>query len=92
MDDLKSKGLIRWQHRHYSWFGPFAALCFPPLVAWLFWGDFRGGFYIAGALRLMTVHHATWCVNSIAHYFGSPTFDDTISPRDHIITVRLESK
>jgi len=50
------------------------------------WGDFRGGFYIAGFARLLFVQHATWCVNSVAHWFGDFTFDDTISPRDSIIT------
>ena len=58
------------------------ALIFPTIIAYLLCGDIRGGFYIAGALRLLFVHHATWCVNSVAHYFGETTFDDTISPRD----------
>ena len=34
----------------------------------------------------MIVHHATWCVNSVAHWFGKHTFDDTISPKDHFVT------
>lgn len=86
MDDLRRNPLIRWQHANYWWFGPFAALIFPTMTAGILWGDLRGGFFIAGALRLMAVHHATWCVNSVAHYFGEHTFDDTISPRDHFVT------
>jgi len=86
LDDIKSNALIRWQHRNYFWFGPFTAFVFPALVAWFFWGDIRGGFYIAGALRCFCLHHATWCVNSVAHLIGEHTFDDTISPRDHILT------
>jgi len=86
MDDLRANSFVRWQHKNYSWFGPFMSLIFPALVAWIGWGDIRGGFYIAGALRLMGVQHATWCVNSVAHYFGDHTFDDTISPKDNLIT------
>jgi stearoyl-CoA desaturase (delta-9 desaturase) len=89
IDDLKAVGCIRWQHRNYHWFGPFMSLIFPTLVCSLLWGDIRGGFYIAGCFRLLFIHHATWCVNSVAHYFGDFTFDDTISPRDHIITSLL---
>jgi stearoyl-CoA desaturase (delta-9 desaturase) len=86
MKDLKSNSIVRWQHNNYAWFGPFMALIFPTIVGYLFCGDIRGGFYIAGALRLLFVHHATWFVNSLAHYIGKQSYDDTISPRDSLIT------
>jgi len=86
MEDLRANSIIRWQHKHYAWFGPFMSLIFPAIVAWIGWGDIRGGFYIVGALRLTFVQHATWCVNSVAHYFGKNTFDDAISPKDNLIT------
>lgn len=34
----------------------------------------------------MFVHHATFCVNSLAHYLGESTFDDHNTPRDSWIT------
>ena len=40
-------------------------------------------------LRLTFVHHATFCVNSLAHYLGDHTFDDRHSPRDHFVTAIL---
>eukprot|EP01083_Nonionella_stella_P086854 241486_1 len=86
MKDLKSNPIVRWQNNNYAWFGPFMALIFPTIVAYFINGDIRGGFYIAGALRLLFVHHATWFVNSLAHWTGTQTYDDTISPRDSIIT------
>ena len=86
MDDIKSNPFVQWQQRHYWWFTIWTAIAFPTLIPWLFWGDFHGGLYIATALRLSVMFQATWCVNSMAHYFGAHTFDDTISPRDHIIT------
>lgn len=42
----------------------------PTLVAGLGWGDYYGGFFIAGVARLVVVHHSTFCVNSLAHFAG----------------------
>lgn len=33
-------------------------------------------------LSRVLVHHATFCVNSVAHYFGSFTYSDQRTPRD----------
>jgi stearoyl-CoA desaturase (Delta-9 desaturase) len=62
------------------------AIFLPTLVAGLGWGDYRGGYFFAGILRLVFVHHATFCVNSLAHFLGSSTYDDVHSPKDHIVT------
>jgi stearoyl-CoA desaturase (delta-9 desaturase) len=61
------------------------SLVFPTLVASL-WGDAIGGYFYAGVIRMMFVHHATFCVNSLAHWLGESTFDDKHTPKDHIIT------
>jgi stearoyl-CoA desaturase (delta-9 desaturase) len=84
--DLKADPIVRFQHKYYLWFALFFAIIFPTLVAGLGWGDWRGGYFYAGALRLVVVHHATFCVNSLAHFLGSTTYDDHHTPRDHIIT------
>jgi len=52
----------------------------------LCWGDWRGGYFYAAVCRLVFVHHATFCVNSLAHYLGDQPFDDNDSPRDHVVT------
>jgi len=86
MDDLRRNPLLSWQRRHYFWFTVVTTYIFPTFVAWQFWGDAHGGFYIVGALRTAILFQTTWSVNSVAHYFGASTFDDTISPRDHVLT------
>jgi len=87
--DLNTDSIIRFQHRNYFWMGPMMSFLFPAMVAHLFWNDFWGGLYYGGALRLFLVHHSTFCVNSIAHYFGEQGYDDNRSPRDSFVTALL---
>jgi len=84
--DLNSDIIVRLQHKYYGLVVLFMGFLFPCLVAGLAWGDWRGGFFYAGICRLVFVHHATFCVNSLAHYLGDQPFDDRHSPRDHILT------
>ncbi|POW16916.1 hypothetical protein PSHT_06564 [Puccinia striiformis] len=86
VSDLSRNQVVRWQHR---WYLPLIfgmGFLFPTMVAGLGWNDWRGGFFYAGAARLLFVHHSTFCVNSLAHWLGEAPFDDKHTPRDHIIT------
>ncbi|KAF9286146.1 hypothetical protein BGZ68_003180 [Mortierella alpina] len=78
--------LVQWQHKNYLPLVLIMGVVFPTLVAGLGWGDWRGGYFYAAILRLVFVHHATFCVNSLAHWLGDGPFDDRHSPRDHFIT------
>jgi len=62
------------------------AFALPTLVPGLLWNDYRGGYFYAGAARLLFVHHSTFCVNSLAHWLGDTPFDDKHTPRDHLVT------
>ncbi|KAI8379746.1 stearoyl-CoA desaturase [Radiomyces spectabilis] len=84
--DLKADPVLAFQHKHYVWFALIMGFIVPTLVAGLGWGDFRGGYFYAAVARLVFVHHATFCVNSLAHFLGEDTFDDHHTPRDHWIT------
>ena len=86
MSDIKSNKLLQWQHKNYFWFAPLLTIILPMLVAKIFWNDMRGGLFYCGFLKCVYIHHRTWVVNSIAHYFGNTTYDDTVSARDHLIT------
>jgi len=37
-------------------------------------------------LRTFFVHQSMFCVNSLAHWLGEQPYDDTHTPRDHLIT------
>ncbi|KAG1048602.1 hypothetical protein G6F43_009015 [Rhizopus delemar] len=84
--DLRSDPLVQFQHRYYLYFATFMTFIFPALVAGFGWGDFKGGFVFAGLCRLVFVHHATFCVNSLAHYIGDTPYDDFHTPKNSWIT------
>ncbi|GJE88813.1 delta9-fatty acid desaturase [Phanerochaete sordida] len=86
VSDLSKNSVIRWQHRCYIWLIIGIGFLLPTAVAGLGWGDWKGGFFFAGAARLCFVHHSTFCVNSLAHWLGEAPFDDKHTPRDHFVT------
>ncbi|KAG4300639.1 hypothetical protein PCK1_003068 [Pneumocystis canis] len=86
ISDLKSDPIVMWQHRNYFKVLLIMGFLFPMFVAGLGWGDWRGGFFFSGVCRLVAVQHATFCVNSLAHWVGHQPFDDRHSPRDHLLT------
>ncbi|KAG8961516.1 hypothetical protein FRC00_012036 [Tulasnella sp. 408] len=86
ISDLNKSRIVRWQHDYYIWLLILMSYIVPTVISGLLWGDFKGGFFYAGAMRSAFVHHSTFCVNSLAHYLGEAPFDDKHTPRDHFIT------
>ncbi|KAJ1984805.1 stearoyl-CoA 9-desaturase [Dimargaris verticillata] len=84
--DLKADPIVMWQHKYYPYIVLFFSVILPMGIAGLGWGDWRGGYFFAVVLRMVIVHHATFCVNSLAHWLGDISFDDKHTPRDHFIT------
>lgn len=84
--DLTRDPSVKWQHRNYLTLAFIMAFILPTFICGLLWGDYRGGYFFAGVLRLVFVHHSTFCVNSLAHYLGDAPFDDRHTPRDHFVT------
>jgi len=66
----------------------FMGIIFPTIVCGL-WGDLWGGYFYAAILRQVLVHHNTFMVNSLAHFWGVAPFADEHTPRDSIITALL---
>ncbi|RDB25019.1 Acyl-CoA desaturase [Hypsizygus marmoreus] len=84
--DLKNNDIVRWQHKYFTWCLLSMGFVLPSVVPWILWGDLQGGIVYAAILRLVFVHHSTFCVNSLAHWLGEAPFDDKHTPRDHLIT------
>lgn len=53
------------------------------------WGNAWGGFLFIGFTALLLQYHATFCVNSVAHWLGTRPYDTTISARDHWLTALI---
>ncbi|KAJ5948842.1 hypothetical protein N7454_002149 [Penicillium verhagenii] len=89
ISDLENDPIVLWQHRLYLPLGFFMGWIFPSIVAGLCWHDWLGGFVYAGILRVFFLHQAIFCVNSLAHFLGTQTYDDQHTPRDHILTALI---
>jgi stearoyl-CoA desaturase (Delta-9 desaturase) len=57
VSDLSRNEVVRWQHRNYVPLIVTMGFILPTAVAGFGWGDWRGGFFYAGATRLLFVHH-----------------------------------
>lgn len=86
VDDLKADKMVELQHNYYVPLLIFMSFVLPMLIAGFLWGDFLGGLLIAGLLRMVIVHHFTFCINSICHIFGNQEYSDQHTARDNWIT------
>jgi stearoyl-CoA desaturase (delta-9 desaturase) len=86
--DLIKDPLVVWQYRNWLPVGVFAGFILPALIA-IFWGDFLGGFLIAGIARSVINHHSTFLINSLSHCVGKQTYSDSHSARDNLFTAIL---
>lgn len=72
MSDILSDPVVQFENQFYT---PMVMLwCFgiPTVVPWWCWGErLWTAFLVAGVLRLVSLWHATWCVNSFAHAYGT---------------------
>lgn len=86
--DLKEDRVVDWQYRYY-WYLAFALNVCLPLVIGTALGDPIGGFLLLGVARLVICHHATFCINSLAHAWGSQPYSDTNSSKDNGLVALL---
>ena len=85
VEDLLTDRWISWQHRHYTIWSLTTGFILPTLIAG-FWGDWLGGFLLAGVLRTVINHHATFSINSICHTFGKRIYSLEQTGRDQWFT------
>ncbi|MCH2112541.1 MAG: fatty acid desaturase [Planctomycetes bacterium] len=88
VQDLAAMPGVQFQHKYYTAIGLTVAIILPTVLASL-WGDFWGGLLVAGALRTLSLLHATWCVNSVAHWFGTRPYSTKMTARNSFITAIL---
>lgn len=86
--DLWQDPLIRFQHRYYMWTAIATSFVLPLALATL-WGDPWGGLLVAGSLRIVLNHHATFFINSLCHIAGDQPYSDSHSARDNWVAALL---
>lgn len=80
--DLERDPIVAFQHRHYLAIVLAMNIGLVALVGWLS-GDLWGTLLLAGFLRLVLNHHATFFINSLAHYWGTQPYTDENTARDN---------
>ncbi|KAI9293504.1 hypothetical protein K502DRAFT_318254 [Neoconidiobolus thromboides FSU 785] len=89
IDDLEKDAIVKFQHQNYVPLALFMGFILPTIIPGVFWGDWEGGYFYSAVVRLVLVHHATFCINSLAHWLGDASYDDKLSPRDFFITALI---
>lgn len=76
--------MVTWQERYYILLSLCSCFVLPTLVAGFGWGNWHGGFFWAGLVRLVISWHCTFTVNSLAHWMGTQPFSRKITARDSL--------
>jgi stearoyl-CoA desaturase (delta-9 desaturase) len=80
--DMLNDKLIMFQHNYYLIIAVGFGFVLPTFLSYWFFDSYIGG--IASSLvRVVTVHHCTFFINSLCHCFGSKPYTDTNSAKDN---------
>lgn len=80
--DLQKDSVVMWQHKYYL---PIVLISNFGVTGFLGWlnGDILGMILFAGVFRLVMVHHVTFFINSLAHFWGRQPYTDKNTARDN---------
>ena len=71
--DLLKNPLITFQHQYYKALMVLTNFIIFLFAGWLF-NDYLGALFFAVFVRMFTLHHFTWFINSLAHTWGDKPF------------------
>ncbi len=80
--DLQKDKVVMWQHNHYIAIVLIANFGITALVGWIN-GNVLSMVLLAGVFRLVAVHHVTFFINSLAHYWGKRPYTENNTARDN---------
>lgn len=86
--DLNADPVVRFQHKYFVPLMFLIGYGWPALVGWYF-GDFWGAMLWIGFVSRIYVWHATWSINSFAHWMGERLYCDSISARGNFLCAIL---
>ncbi|KAJ5364278.1 Acyl-CoA desaturase [Penicillium cataractarum] len=86
ISDLRSDPIVIWQRKYYLLLLFLAGYLAPTLYCGLLYDDYLGGFVFAGCIATALEQQGTFCVNSVAHWYGSQPYATDKTPRDNPLT------
>lgn len=86
--DLWANPLARFQYRYYFQLAV-AGNALVALAIGRLLHDMLGAFILLVGLRLVLSYHITWCINSLAHYWGSRSYSKELSARDNYLVAMI---
>ena len=76
MNDLLEDPIVFYQRKYYIPLALFFCLVLPTIVPVLLWNEnVINAYFITGILKYVVTLHATWLVNSVAHFWGFKPYD-----------------
>lgn len=82
--DLDKNKMIAFQDKHYLPIAILSGFVAPMVMGWFF-GSWFGGLVLGGLLRMVIVHHFTFFINSLCHYWGWQPYTDGNTARDNSV-------
>lgn len=80
--DLKRNPRVVFQDKYYLPMAILSSVLLPCAIGY-FMGSLLGGFVFGFLLRVMVVHHFTFFINSLCHYWGYQPYSDQDSSKDN---------
>jgi len=86
--DMQKEKIVMWQHKYYLTLVLLTNFGIP-LIAGFFLNDIWGSLLLVGFLRLVVSHHLTFCINSLAHMWGTQPYSDKNTAKDNPLVAFL---
>lgn len=86
--DLYRNKLLVFQHKHFELLMVITNTLMTLLIGWAT-GDYFGAFVVSWLLRQFLLHHFTWFINSLAHYWGHQNYSTEHTAVDNYILCML---
>jgi stearoyl-CoA desaturase (delta-9 desaturase) len=91
MGDMENDSIVMFQHRNYFAMSNLFCFVLPTLYGYYAWDSLWIGYFYFGVVRWIMLLHATWCVNSVEHMWGTTPYNERISSRQNTFTSLVAS-
>ena len=86
MNDLTSDPIVMFQRKYYKELLFIIYALIPTLIPYYFWSEsLLTSFFVCVMFRHCMTLNITWCVNSVAHMWGTRPYDKNIDAREATI-------